>query len=244
MLQGGTSDSPEDEFSRSGAARESEKKRPEGPGRSRITGSVSLSRLDGRVFGRIALAIAGVDPELPGVWLEDPEHVLVALFLPVALVDDVIDAAVLEFLLVQQPVDAEVVLARLSQRLEPGDALERPIAVLLGAKLVVGLLFLLVALPDMEPPAVVAAVRAIVMDRHLALGQLEVLGRRRKRERRGHQQPGQKQKLLESFDHEVLRKWRSNLLLNDTCQRTKPGGGLPASSIANASTRLRLARRR
>src|SRR5712671_846839 len=159
MLQGGTSDSPEDEFSRSGAARESEKKRPEGPGRSRITGSVSLSRLDGRVFGRIALAIAGVDPELPGVRLEDPE----------------------------------VVLARLPQRLEPGDALERPIAVLLRAKLVVGLLFLLVALPDMEPPAVVAAVRAIVMDRHLALGQLEVLGRRRKRERRGHQQPGEQQ---------------------------------------------------
>src|SRR6267143_6630830 len=193
MLPGGTSDSPEDEFSRSVAARESEKKRPEGPGRSRIRRSVSLSRLDGRVFGRIALAIAGVDPELPGVRLEDPEHVLVALFLPVALVDDVIDAAVLEFLLVQQPVDPEVVLARLHQRLEPGDALERPIAVLLRAKLVVGLLFLLVALPDMEPPAVVAAVRAIVMARHLALVQLEVLGRRRKRERRGHQQPGEQQ---------------------------------------------------
>src|SRR6267143_145385 len=209
MLQGGTSDSPEDEFSRSGAARESEKKRPEGPGRSRITGSFSLSRLDGRVFGRIALAIAGVDPELPGVRLEDPEHVLVALFLLVALVDDVVDAAVLEFLLVEQPVGAEVVLARLPQRLEPGDALERPIAVLLGGKLVVGLLLLLVALPDVEPPAVVAAVGAIVMDRHLALGQLEVLGRRRKRERHDHQQPGEQRKFLESFGHDVLPEWRS-----------------------------------
>src|SRR6267378_3010498 len=224
-------------ISRSGAARESEKgERPGRPGHSRITRCVSLSRLDGRVFGRIALAIAGVDPELPGVRLDDPEHVLVALFLLVALVDDVIDAAVLEILLVEQPVGAEVVLARLAQRLEPGDALERPVAVLLRGKLVVSLLLLLVTLPDMKAPAVVAAVWAIVMDRHLALGQLEVLGRRRKRERRGHQQPGQKQKLLESFDHEVLRKWRSNLLLNDTCQRTKPGGRLPASSIANAST--------
>src|SRR5882724_7242421 len=221
MLQGGTSDSPGvDEFSRSGAARESEKsERPDGPGRSRITRSVSLSRRDGRVLGRIALAIAGVDPELPGVRLEDPEHVLVALFLLVALVDDVIDAAVLEVLLVEQPVGAEVVLARLPQRLEPGDALERPIAVLLRGKLVVGLLLLLETLPDMEAPAVVAAVGAIVMDRHLALGQLEVLGRRRKRERRGHQQPGEQQKFLESFDHDVLPEWRSeNLLRSDTCQ--------------------------
>src|SRR6266403_3494890 len=183
MLQGGTSDSPEDEFSRSGAARESEKKRPEGPGRSRITRSVSLSRRDGRVLGRIALAISGVDPELPGVRLEDPEHVLVALFLLVALVDDVVDAAVLEFLLVEQPVDAEVVLARLHQRLEPGAALERPIAHLLRGKLVVGLLLLLVPLPDMESPAVVAADGAIVMDRHLALGDLQLLGARRARER-------------------------------------------------------------
>src|SRR5882724_5725557 len=203
MLQGGTSDSPEDEFSRSGAARESEKKRPEGPGRSRIRRSVSLSRLDGRVFGRMALAIAGVDPELPGVRLEDPEHVLVALFLPVALVDDVIDAAVLEFLLVQQPVDAEVVLARLPQRLEPGDALERSIAHLLRGKLVVGLHLLLVALPDMEAPSVVAAVGAIVMDRDLALGDLQLLGARRARERHDRDQSGRHQESLEQV-HDVL----------------------------------------
>src|SRR6267143_4900512 len=203
MLQGGTSDSPEDEFSRSGAARESEKKRPEGPGRSRITGSVSLSRLDGRVFGRIALAIAGVDPELPGVWLEDPEHVLVALFLPVALVDDVVDAAVLEFLLVEHPVDAEVVLARLAHRLEPGDALERPIAVLLRSKLVVGLLLLLETLPDMEAPAIVAAVGAVVMDRDLALGDLQLLGARRAREGHDCNQSGRHQQSLEQA-HDVL----------------------------------------
>src|SRR5712675_26180 len=167
MRQGGTSDPPGvDEFSRGGAARESEKvERPDRPGRSRITRSVSLSRLDGRVLGRIALAIAGVDPELPAVRLDDPEHVLVALFLLVALVDDVVDTAVLEFLLVEQPVDAEVVLARLPQRLEPGDALERPIAVLLRGKLIVGFLLLLETLPDMEAPAVVAAIGAIVMNR-------------------------------------------------------------------------------
>src|SRR6266403_4663811 len=218
MLQGGTADSPGRRvFPQRRGAGKRKGRGARGPGRSSITGSVSLSRLDGRVFGRMALAIAGVDPELPGVRLEDPEHVLVALFLLVALVDDVIDAAVLEVLLVEQPVGAEVVLARLPQRLEPGDALERPIAVLLRGKLVVGLLFLLVALPDMEPPAVVAAVRAIVMDRHLALGQPEVLGRRRKRERRGRQQPGQKEKFLESFHHDVLL--RSKSASEDTCRR-------------------------
>src|ERR1700730_1152951 len=205
MLQGGTSHSPggEEAFPLRRSAGRRKDERPDQSGRPWITRSVSLSRLDGRVLGRIALAVAGVDPELPAVRLDAPEHVLVALFLLVALVDDVVDTAVLEFLLVEQPVDAEVVLARLPYRLEPGDTLERPIAELLRGKLVAGFLLLLETLPDVEAPAVVAAVGPIVMDRDLALGDLQLLGARRPGERHDRDQSGRHQRSLEQV-HDVL----------------------------------------
>src|SRR5437868_5222088 len=148
-----------------------------------------FARLEGCVFRQVALAISRVHPQLLGV-LDQPEHVLVALFLPVSLVDDVVDPTVVELLGVEQPVGAEVILPRLPHRLEPGDAFERPIAVLLGGKLVAGFVLLLEALPDVKAPAVVAAIGAVIVDRHLPLGKLELLGGSRARERRDRDQAG------------------------------------------------------
>src|SRR5438132_1716264 len=173
--------------------------RPAAPAKERRL----LAGLESGVFRQVALALPRVHPQLLAV-LDQPEHVLVALFFPVALVDDVVDTAVIELLCIEQPVDAEIILPRLRHRLELGDALERAIAVLLGGKLVAGFVLLLEALPDVKAPAVVAAVGAEIVDCHLPLGKLELLGGSRGRERRDRGQAGRDQQSLEQVHHVLL----------------------------------------